>query len=426
MLVSLPKANGVTSNGTSNRYENILVLLLAISAGLVFLDRFGIAFVFPQIRADLHLDNAQLGSIMAVTSLTWAISSIVFSFLSDALGGRAKLIIVLCMIGFSLTTGLVGIVTTFAGLLAVRGIMGVSEGPAVPLMQSAVVAASSPHRVGMNMGIVIGGVALLGGALPPVLMVMLTSAFGWRHAFLYLAIPGIVLALLITMIMKPDSLANANRAPSDQAMRRANLHDALRLFRNPNVILALIGSVALISFTVTITSFMPLFLANSAGISLTMRTTILTLFGLLAGAGTIVVPMISDKLKRKPCLIAATACTALVPLSLILLRVNYFFIIPFLALQFASGGAFTLMVYIIPGETVPPRLAATTFALLVSIGEIAGGASGPPVAGILADHFGLITAILFCSGLGTIAFAASLWIREPNTNVNTFTEANLS
>ena len=102
--------------------ENLLILLLACTAGLVFLDRFGIAFVFPQISSELKLGNAQLGSLMGITAVTWAISSIVFSYLSDRLGGRPKVIMISCMIGFSLMTGFIGIATSYTEILILRGL----------------------------------------------------------------------------------------------------------------------------------------------------------------------------------------------------------------------------------------------------------------------------------------------------------------
>ena len=132
----LSVAPGGAARGAGAWYENALVAVLSLSAGLVFLDRLGIVFVFPQIQHELALNRAQLGLLMGITSLTWALSSIVISFVSDALGGRAKPIIVICVVGFSCATGLIAITHSFAALLAARALAGLFFGPAVPLMQS--------------------------------------------------------------------------------------------------------------------------------------------------------------------------------------------------------------------------------------------------------------------------------------------------
>lgn len=70
------------------------------------------------------------------------------------------------------------------------------------------------------------------------------------------------------------------------------------------------------------------------------------------------------------------------------------------------------MVYVIPGETVPPRLAAMTFAIILFIGEMTGGALAPTLAGWASDHHGLAAAQLVSGAFAGVAFFASLFIRE--------------
>src|ERR1700744_3379261 len=109
--------------------EVTLLTVLAVCAALVFLNRGGIAFLFPVLKPTLHLNNTQLGQLMAVTSLSWAASSVLGSFVSDVFGVRARTLLVFCVLGFSLVGGLAGAVSTFPALLALRAAMGVFEGP---------------------------------------------------------------------------------------------------------------------------------------------------------------------------------------------------------------------------------------------------------------------------------------------------------
>ena len=404
----LSMAPGGAARGAGAWYENALVAVLSLSAGLVFLDRLGIVFVFPQIQHELALNRAQLGLLMGITSLTWALSSIVISFVSDALGGRAKPIIVICVVGFSCATGLIAVTHSFAALLAARALAGLFFGPAVPLMQSVVAKSSSPHRLGINMGVVIGGVALFGTALPPVLVIVLASAFGWHNVFLCLAIPGILLAVILAIIIRPDAAG-----PARPGAERTSLREAVGLLVNRNVALALIGAMALIGFLVTFASFSPLFLVQDRAMSTTTRTILLTAIGLAGAVGNLFAPALSDRLPRKTCGIAATLCTMLLPAALLLMPAHHAAIALVLAVQFVAGGAMTLVIFIIPGESVPRRLAATTFALLLSIGELFGGSTSPAVAGLLSDHHGLTAAMWFCCGLGAVSLAAVLGMREP-------------
>ncbi len=390
-------------------YENTLVAFLAVSAGLLFVDRLGIVYVFPQIQHELGLNHAQLGLLMGATSLTWAISSIIISFLSDALGGRAKLIIVLCVVGFSCATGLIAITTSFAGLLAIRAVAGMFFGPAIPLMMSVAAKSSSRHRLGTNVGIVGAGMVLLGNALSPALVGLLASKFGWHMAFFVLALPGLLLAAVLAVIIRPDQPAK-RRVPAGD---HGNLWNSAELLVNRNLILALIGGLALISFLITFPSFAPLFLSQDHTISTTMRTVLLTLVGLSAGFGNFFVPMLSDRYSRRTCALVATCCTTLVPVAFILMRAHHLTFPLVLVLQFIAGGAMPMVVFVIPGESVPRRVATTAFALPLSLGELIGGSTTPGLAGLLSDHYGLTSVMWFCCGLGAVGMVAVLAMLEP-------------
>ena len=404
-----PGPNSLAERTGSGWYENALVASLSISAGLVFLDRLGIVFVFPQIQRAFHLDQAQLGLLIGITSLTWALSSILVSFLSDALGGRAKLIITLCVLGFSCATGLMAVTASFAAILAVRAILGVFSGPSIPLMQSMVAKASSPWRLGANMGLVVAGMMLMGNALPPLLITSLAGAFGWRRAFLCLCVAGFLMAVVLWMILKPDAEAAGAAAHAP----RVGMREAVGLLRNRNVILSFIAALALIGFLVTFASFSPLFLVHDRTMSGRLRTIVLTLIGIAGALGCLLAPTLSDRLPRKACAIVATGCTMLLPVALIVMRTHHAAMPLVLGVQLVAGGAMTLAVFIIPGESVPRRLAATTFGLSQSLGELLGGATMPGIAGLLSDKYGLTSAMWFCCGLGALSLVAVLGMREP-------------
>ncbi|MFB7087832.1 MFS transporter [Streptomyces sp. NPDC056296] len=386
--------------------ENTLVTIMFFAAGIAFLDRFGIAYAFPYIGPDLQLDNTQLGWTMSITALCWAVSSIVFSLFSDRLlGGRKKTIIVTSLVLFSLAAGAVGLAQNFTQLLVIRGIIGALEGPVLPLIQSAVAAASSEHRRGRNLGIVIAGTAIIGSALPPILVVSLSESLGWRAVFPLSAAPGLVIALLVAIFMK-ESRSTAD-APEKPAWR-----DVGRVLVSRNVLLCGVAAVALIGFTLAFTSFAPLYLAQNSVLSSGTIATVLSLFGLGGALGCVIAPSWSDRLGRKPVFLLASLCTALVPIAILLLHDHAVPLLFSVLLQLLAAGALVIAVYAIPGESVPAPLAATTFAVLIALSEILGGGLAPAVAGALADGFGLSAAMWFCAGLGGLSLVAGMFVKE--------------
>ena len=68
---------------------------------------------------------------------------------------------------------------------------------------------------------------------------------------------------------------------------------------------------------------------------------------------------------------------------------------------------------VVPGETVPRALTASSMGLVVCIGELVGGVSMPTVAGWIADSSGYqsapIVVVGICAFLGGVA---ALFLRE--------------
>lgn len=392
-----------------NSKEITLIVTLAVCASLVFLNRTGIAFLFPSIQPQLHLSNAQLGQLMSATSFAWAVSSVCFSLASDALGIRPRLLIVICTLGFSAVGALSGAVTGFGALVALRIAMGVFEGPVVPLIQATVAGVSPAQRRGANLGMVIGGSALVGAVLAAPVMTGLANTVGWRSAFLAIALPGPFVAIGVWSATRPSRLA-----ATSQRIERPNLQAALGLATQRNVLIGLIGAITLIGSTIASASFLPLYLNSLPAFTATAKILFFVVMGIAHSVGGIVLPAASDRLGRKPCLILACLCSALAPMMIALMSLSIWWAVAALLLGFLASGAFTMMVYVLPGETVPPQMAATTFAVLLFFGEIVGGATAPTLVGFVADQHGLVWAQVVCGALAFLAFLASLFSHEPD------------
>ena len=388
-------------------FENLLVTVMCLTAGLVFLDRFGLAFAFPYMKDELGLAYTQLGLLMAVTAWAWAVSGILVSFLSDYLGGRSRLFLVTAIFCFSLATGFTGLATSFAILVLIRIALGVLEGPVIPLMQGSVLAASSPHRIGLNLGVVIAGVSLFGGALPPFLVGGLAEHVGWRDTFFYLAIPGLVLALLLFLIMRKDGpdLAKAQSRPVTGA-------DVGAILKTRNVVLGLIGTICMIGAGVTFPTFAPSYLLEAGTFTPAMSAVLLTAYGLLGAAGTVIAPALSDHFGRKPVLIASVVCTVLLYAAMVFFKQSLTLLLVAMLLQLLAGGALTMMAYVIPGESVPHALTATTFAILLAVGEIVGAGGGTAIAGVMSDAYGLVASMWFCAALAAVALLVAFAVRD--------------
>lgn len=388
-------------------YENTLLGVLFLTFGFVFFDRLALSFLFPFMADELQLSNRHLGLLSSVLALAWAVSGALVGAWSDRRGRRKPLLIVAVLL-FSLCSALSGLVTGFLSLLLFRAIMGLAEGPILPLSQSLMVEASSPHRRGLNMGLLQGSAAgLLGAVIGPPVLVALAEAYGWRHAFIISLVPGLLIALLIWRYVQPDAPSRTTPAPGPSG----NGVSRLTLLKSRNILLCTLISCFFLTWFIVLISFTPTFLVKVRGYSPASMGTVMSCLGgawVLWGFG---VPAISDRIGRRPTLVLFSLVSACCPLALLFAPTPWMLGVLML-LTYTGLGCFTLFMATIPAETVPREVMATALGLIMGIGELVGGFVAPTLAGFAADRFGLsIVMWMSCAG-AVLAAALALLLKE--------------
>src|SRR4051794_16952643 len=102
----------------STSYEWKAVLLLSLSFGLVGLDRWIIAPLFPSIMKDLDLSYSQIGLLAGALAIGWGVAAMLMGAVADRIGRRRVLIP--AIIVFSVLGGVSGLAGSFATLLLAR------------------------------------------------------------------------------------------------------------------------------------------------------------------------------------------------------------------------------------------------------------------------------------------------------------------
>jgi MFS family permease len=167
----------VGGNGARSR-ELKAVAVMALGFGLVGIDRFLIATMFPVIARDLHLGYGDIGVITGALAIAWGASALFTGNASDRIGRRT--VLVGSMILFALLIGASGLAAGLAGLVAVRIAMGVADGAYTPTSIAATIEASAPRRHGLNIGIQQMMLPLCGLGIAPLLVAALLRFIDWR------------------------------------------------------------------------------------------------------------------------------------------------------------------------------------------------------------------------------------------------------
>src|SRR6185503_19321874 len=188
--------------GADRGYELRVVLLLGLAFGFAFFDRQALTYLGPFVQEDLKLSNEQLGWANSGLSATWALGAFLVGRWSDSIGLR-KPFLIGALVLFSACSVLSGFAWSFGTLLATRIVMGLAEGPFLPICLAIIATASAYDRRGLNSGLVQNTFgSVIGNALAPFVLVRIAVAYGWQDAFFIAGIPGLILAFLIWRFIK--------------------------------------------------------------------------------------------------------------------------------------------------------------------------------------------------------------------------------
>ncbi|KVN25978.1 MFS transporter [Burkholderia pyrrocinia] len=395
-------------------YENKLLVILFMTFGFVFFDRLALSFLFPFMSDELGLTNAQLGMVSSALALTWAASGALTGAWSDARGTRKPLLIA-AVLGFSVFSALSGLVAGFASLLAFRALMGVAEGPVLPLSQSLMVESSTPSRRGLNMGLLQGSAAgLLGAMIGPPVVIFIATKYGWRDAFYVSCIPGFVIALCIWRWVREVPPGGARHVQSVEGGTHAAAGARVSrwaLLKERNILLCVLISCFFLTWFVIIISFAPTFLMTSRHLSAGDMGVVMTCLGAAWVFWGFAVPALSDRIGRKPTMTVFALVAALCPVAMMHAG-SVFGLGACVFLTYTGLGCFTLFMATIPAETVPPRVIASALGLIMGAGELIGGFVAPTIAGFAADRYGLSFAMWMSSGGAVLACLLSVGLVE--------------
>jgi ACS family hexuronate transporter-like MFS transporter len=421
----------------SRGYQILLVSLLSLNFGIVFFDRQASNVLMATgIEAELGLSQTQIGIIAGGMSFSWAIAAFFVGALSDSLGKR-KALLILATIAFSLCSFLSGLATSFLLLLGARLLIGASEGGVMPISHAMVASEVNPARRGLAQGVAQNlGSNLLGSFAAPVVLVAIAAAYGWREAFYLAAVPGLISAALIWLLLKePVMPVREGRQARTFGQIAQEWFDATKeamKVRNMWTCVA-VGIVMVAHFVIT-WAFMPLFLVNGRGMDPTSMSFLMGSLGIAAAIYAFAVSGLSDYIGRKPVMVVLPFLSVVGPLGVLFLDptafgdygVSFSFLgwfdvvmsgyavvlVPIFFIGWMVNGTFPIFMATIPSETFKPIHHATVLGLAMGFCEVLGGVFGPPLAGRLNDMFGNETFLWMLMVLAVISGFLAMGLRE--------------
>ena len=379
-----------------------------------YMSRQVLSAVFPFLKAEWALTDTQLGSLTSVVALTVGVLAVPLSLLADR-WGRVRAIVFMAVV-WSLATAASAFAAGYGQLMLSRLFIGVGEA-AYGSVGLAVVLAVFPafRRAAFTGAFMAGGSfgSVIGVALGGALAVQL----GWRWAFGVMAILGLVLVALYRLLVTEAKL-NRSRVddvaagePVSTPGGRARLRT---LVNTPSVLCAYIGSGLQLFVAGSLFAWLPSYVGRAYALAPDKAAAVAAIAILLMGVGMIVCGVVTDRLSKLVPIRKWTTAIVYSAASLVLLGIGFSLhpggaqlILLALGVFFAAGtsGPAGAMVANLTAEPIR----ATALGTLTLANNLLGLAAGPFIVGLLADSFGLVTAMRFVP-LAALAAVAILYI----------------
>lgn len=395
----------------------VLGLLLALLS-LSYADRYLFSILMPAIKAEFGTSDTVLGLIAGPGFI---VSYILFTLPLAQAADRwsRRKVLALSAAVWSAATAACGLAAGAAQIAAARVVVGIGEAGAMPAAQSMVASLFSEKRRSSAIGILtaapyIGTVAGLagGGALAAIV--------GWREAFLWLALPGLPLALLV-WLTGPKRMAVETAAETPAPSGIATLR---RCWSIPSLRLLALGAGTYNVFGYAGATWLPSYFMRSHGMSMIEAGTWLGVGAAVGGvAGTVGSGVLIDRLKTRDARwqlwLPALAFLLSFPMTLAMLLVPGGLAIsgvPVVALLSVVTGFLAAMWFgpslAAVASLVRPGDRAQAGAILVLVISVVGSLVGPVAAGIasevLTPRFGAEALRYGLLGLSWIILLASL------------------
>lgn len=174
---------------------------LCVLAFIFYVDRLCISKAALRIEEDLDLTHEEMGMIFSAFTLAYCLFEVPTGAWGDRHGSRGVLTRI--VLWWSAFTALTAAGAGFASMIAIRFLFGAGEAGAFPNTARVLVRWFPAARRGAAQGL-ITTMALVGGAVAPVVAGYLISAVGWRWAFVVFSVPGVLWAIVFYAWFRDD------------------------------------------------------------------------------------------------------------------------------------------------------------------------------------------------------------------------------
>ncbi len=233
--------------GDSVRLTMWLLLIVYI---FNFIDRQIVNILAEPIAKDLNLSDTQIGLMTGIAfALFYTVLGLPIARYADRPKTHRGRMIAGALALWSAMTALCGMATTYGQLLLARIGVGVGEAGCTPAAHSLIADKVPAERRASALAFYSLGIPL-GGLLGMLIGGVLADTVGWRGAFIWVGIPGVLLALVVLVLLKEPRQdgTSLNKGSSAPAMATWDALNAIFSSRAFVLLLAAGSSASFLSY----------------------------------------------------------------------------------------------------------------------------------------------------------------------------------
>jgi ACS family glucarate transporter-like MFS transporter len=292
----------MTPSPTNARH--VVTAFAVTLAVITYVDRVAIAVAAPFITQDLGLSRTQMGWALFAFGWAYALFEIPGGWLGDRIGSRRVLMRI--VIWWSAFTAATGWAWSAISLVVIRALFGAGEAGAFPNL-TRILTTWLPVKERERAQATLWLATRVSGAFTPVIIALSIGAIGWRHTFEVCGLLGVIWAVLFYRWYR-DSPAEhpavnaAELALLPPARDTAIAHEGVPwglIFSTPSVWLLSIQYMCLAYGWWFYINWLPTYLRDSRGTSVTFGALLAGLPLLLGGAGCLVSATVIPRLSRR-------------------------------------------------------------------------------------------------------------------------------
>lgn len=378
-----------------------------------YLSRQVIGAVFPFLKSDWGVLDAQLGALVSVVSLVVGVFTIPLSLIADR-WGRVRSITVMAFI-WCLGTVACGLAANYWQLLAARAVVGLGEAAYAAAGAALLAHTFAPARRAAVQG-AFQSAGLFGSVLGVMIGGTVAAHLGWRAAFFAVGAPGFVLAAIYPFVVRDYVAPQLSRSARAANMRGASLparEVVTQVFRARSGNLTFLAFGLQMAMPAILIAWTPTYLNRFYGFAPQKAALMAAVAVLAGGVGLLMGGGIADRLSRAHPRYRAVVPASYALLSGIALALGFALPPGNLALGMivvgavfaaAHGGCAIALVM----DVTHPAVRTTVTATAVLGVSLLGFAPGPFIVGVVSDLTSLKTALMLAPLVSLLAAALFL------------------